>query len=328
MSAFKPGARGSFCHGKATIARQPSFLKATMYTRRPILAPGFISNAATAFFACLALCTLSTSADAGVPECRNIRLEDLSANSCEVRGSVRCSAGCDQLGVYEKACATRLHTVCREECTLSPEQDCTDECTVECTDQCDAGVNITCTHNCFLECQGSCEEQCQGAEDEGRCRASCEATCDGECDIQCAPLINASCYEHCIECCDGSCQARANMDCQTTCQDQEFRDCEYEFRAECDASCEAEGALFCDGEYILAGGELLSCAQALIKRGSLQVEAQADGEASFDLTNLTNSNASSGGCSMQPQGGAQSAGWSLFGLGLLLGGLRRRRPSP
>jgi hypothetical protein len=217
---------------------------------------------------------LDTPARAGIPECRNLRLEDVLEGGCELRASGSCTASCDRLGIYEKACATKLHTVCRQDCTLDPNATCTESC----TDECDRGVNITCIHNCFGECVGSCDAQCDSAAEPSKCRATCEATCDGECDVQCRPLVDGDCYEHCIECCGGSCKAQINMDCQETCQEEEFESCEYELEAECSGSCDIDGALFCDGEYMLSGPDMTACVQALVARGTLDVNANAEGE--------------------------------------------------
>lgn len=256
------------------------------------------------------------SAQAGVPECGNLRLEDVG--SCEVKGNVQCQAGCNQLGVYKKACATKLHTVCRSECTLSADATCTDSCTERCSADCDIGVNVICVHNCFGECVGACDVQCAAASDREQCQATCEATCDGECDIKCRPLVDGSCYQHCIECCGGSCTAQANMDCQTTCQDEEFEDCEYEFRADCDGSCSGSGALFCDGEYVLSGGEIPACVEALAARGIGTVSLS--GEESFEVK----PGAASGGCSVggAPGLAGRLAAWALLPV---LWGARRRR---
>ena len=80
-------------------------------------------------------------AEAGIPECGDMRLEDVS--SCEVRGNVECQASCDDLGIYKKACATKLQKVCREECVLDPEPTCTDECTEVCNRDCDIGIPVS-----------------------------------------------------------------------------------------------------------------------------------------------------------------------------------------
>jgi hypothetical protein len=267
----------------------------------------------------LALLGMSLRASAGIPECNNVRLEDVTSSGCELRASGQCSVSCDRLGIYKKACATKLHTVCREDCTLSANPTCSDSCTVSCQSECDRGVSITCQHNCFNECHGSCDAKCDGAADVAQCRASCEATCDGECDIQCRPVVDGDCYTHCIECCGGSCKAQANMDCQTTCQDREFEDCEHELEIDCSASCDVDGALFCNGEYILSGQELPGCVQALISRGTLQANAQAQGEVSLGSLPKTK-----GGCALGalPAAGVSSGG-ALALLALL--GLGRRR---
>lgn len=84
------------------------------------------------------------------------------------------------------------------------------------------------------------------------------------------------------------------------------------------ASCSGDGALFCDGEFVLAGDELNACINALIElgmdelEGSLNFESTAGGFCSV-----------SGSASEDDFGGA--AGFAL-GLGLLgFGWYRRRR---
>ena len=80
----------------------------------------------------LCLVALPSIARAGIPECRNLRLEDITSGGCELRASADCNVSCDRLGIYKKACATKLHNVCRTDCTLSADVTCTDECTVSC----------------------------------------------------------------------------------------------------------------------------------------------------------------------------------------------------
>jgi MYXO-CTERM domain-containing protein len=248
-------------------------------------------------------------ARAGVPECGGVRVED--ALNCEIRGNVDCNVGCESLGVYKVACATKLHKVCRSQCTLDPEATCTDNCTVSCKEQCDAGINITCSHNCFAECRGSCDLTCADAADPSQCRAECEATCDGECDLQCPTAVDGQCYTHCIECCDGSCTAQVNMDCQTTCQDESFESCEYEFKADCQGSCSGDGALFCDNKFVLAGDKIPACVQAMVARGidAVDLRASADVAAKASLCQV---------------GGSESGG-ALAILGMGLWGWWRRR---
>ncbi len=268
---------------------------------------------------------LPQTAAAGIPECGGIRLE--TAGSCTIKGSVDCTANCDELGIYKKSCATQLHNVCREECTLLADPMCTGGCTESCLESCDLGVNVICQHNCFGECVGSCEASCEGATDQVQCMASCEATCDGECDVQCA-VVDGGCVEHCIECCGGSCTAQANMDCQTTCQDEEFETCEYDLKVDCMAQCSGEGALFCDGEYIaVTEADLTACVNALIAIGveaidlTVDVDVDVDGDSKGDI----DIDGSGGGfCTFDPTGGA--GGWGLAAL-LGLAWVRRRRHS-
>lgn len=285
---------------------------------------------------------LSSTVWAGVPECNNLRLEGVGA--CEIRGELDCAASCEDIGVYKKACATKLQTVCSRTCTLEGDATCTDDCTESCAKACDRGENVICIHNCFGECTGGCDLECEGDVDPERCRASCEANCDAECDISCKPLVDGDCYEHCTECCHGSCTAQANLSCQNVCQEKEFEECEYEFRADCDASCSGEGALFCDDEYVVSGKELPDCAGALVTLGLASVdgwaEAEVDlgaGEVEIDLgaglgtKSGENNDSSSGssssrpGCSVAPRSSRDvvfAAG--LFGLMALAAFARRR----
>ena len=89
-------------------------------------------------------------ASAGPKECNYIRIKELK--NCEVVLSGTCTASCDELGIYDTACATKLQTVCGDQCTLSANPTCTDGCTTQCQTDCDAGINVICSHNCFAEC--------------------------------------------------------------------------------------------------------------------------------------------------------------------------------
>ncbi len=293
-----------------------------------------IHSPSTLLSSALLLCSVvvPSVALAAIPECRNLRLEDVTTGGCELQASADCNVSCDRLGIYKKACATKLHNVCRTDCTLSADVTCTDECTVSCESECDRGVSITCIHNCFAECVGSCDATCSDAADPAQCRATCEATCDGECDIQCRPVVDGDCYTHCIECCGGSCKAQANMDCQTTCQDEEFESCEHEFEAECSGSCDVDGALFCNGEYMLSGPDMVDCVQALVARGTLEASVQVGGGISLGSSGnnpgpaaLSNDAKASAGCHTSAGPSKVWGGAPLLGL-LALARLRRRRP--
>lgn len=271
-------------------------------------------------------------AQAGIPECGNIRLEDAAA--CELQVSGGCEASCAELGIYKKACATQQFERCtKTECTLKAELTCQDPCTDACERACDLGANINCQHNCFGECVGACDGRCADADSPENCRASCEATCDGECDAKCVG-VDGDCYYHCTECCHGSCSAEANLDCQERCQLEEMEVCEHELRVDCSAACDVDGALFCDGEFVISGSQkLTACAEALLARGLLDlgleaqaralVDDQSSGGTSVDVRGSADSAA--GGCRLAP---ATTPAGDAYGLGLLglgLTWLGRRR---
>lgn len=217
---------------------------------------------------------LSTAlpASAGLPECGNIRFEGLS--NCEVRLSAQCSASCSELGIYKTACATKLVQTCGPQCTLSANATCSDSCTVQCKSDCDNGINVICSHNCFAECTTTRDASCKGKADAEQCAATWDANCDSECGAKCV-TVDGGCYQHCIECCDGSCTADANMDCQQVCQTNQIEQCKQEFRASCEASCSGDGALFCNGEFIIAGSQIEACINALAAQG-VTVKAEAN----------------------------------------------------
>lgn len=258
---------------------------------------------------------------AGVPECNNVRFDDVFASSakCEVRVNATCTAGCSELGIYKTACATKLVTTCGPQCMLSAMPTCTDGCTVQCKSDCDNGVNVICAHNCFSECTTNRETSCGANADPEQCRATWNANCDKECDSKCV-TVDGACYQHCVECCDGSCTADSNMVCQDACVTNQVETCQQEFRANCEASCNAEGALFCDGQFIIAGSQLKPCMEALIAQG-FTVKAEANVTIGPDGIN---GDLSAGFCSYGPdQKGSLVAPFAL--LAIAAGWFTRRR---
>ncbi len=256
-------------------------------------------------------------ANAGMPECGNIRFEGLS--NCEVRVTAACDASCSELGIYKTACATKLVTTCGPQCTLAAVPTCTDSCTVSCKSDCDNGINVICAHNCFDECTVTRDASCAGKTDTAQCAATWNANCDKECGAKCV-TVDGGCYNHCIECCDGSCTADANMDCQDVCQTNQIEQCKQEFRANCSASCSGDGALFCNGEFIIAGSQLESCMNALIAQG-ITVKAEANVTIGPDGIN---GDLSAGLCSYSPDNkGSLAAPFALFAMAA--GWFARRR---
>jgi hypothetical protein len=256
-------------------------------------------------------------ASAGVPECGNIRFEGLS--NCEVRVTADCNVSCSELGIYETACATKLVPVCKSECTLSATPTCTDSCTTQCKSDCDNGINVICSHNCFAECTAGRDVKCAASAEGAQCAATWDANCDAECGAKCV-TVDGGCYQHCVECCHGSCTADANMECQTTCQNEVFKDCEHEFRANCDASCTGDGALFCNGEYIIAGSQISACVKALAAQG-IQVKAEANVSIGPDGIN---GDIAAGLCTYSP-GKKASLAAPFAAFAVVAGWLARRR---
>jgi hypothetical protein len=82
-----------------------------------------------------------------------------------------------------------------------------------------------------------------------------------------------TCQEKCQQSCHGVHTAKVNMDCQLKCYTVErYTSCEAKLTGGCQTQCQAQqGALFCDGQYIDAGGNLQQCIDAL-KDGSFFVE--------------------------------------------------------
>jgi MYXO-CTERM domain-containing protein len=154
----------------------------------------------------------------------------------------------------------------------------------------------------------NCDSQCAGATNRDECKASCESTCAHDCKVKCDELpVDARCVEHCNQCCLGSCTAQANFDCQIDCQAPDFSACRQRLADACSAGCTGAGALFCDGQFVVAGDAIQQCLAALQEMG---VEAHVEFKASART-----------GCSTGAAGGAGAALVMVL-LGLLW---RRRR---
>ena len=75
----------------------------------------YIKHRCLTFFASSALalaCLWPSFAQAGIPECGGLRLED--AFSCEIQGDLNCEANCEDLSIYKKGlCNHAPHGVSR-----------------------------------------------------------------------------------------------------------------------------------------------------------------------------------------------------------------------
>lgn len=259
----------------------------------------------------------STAVAKTIGECGDVQVS--KATRCSVKLTLGCAEGCGPRRML-KACATQGVPACREVCHEQPGMICTGDCGGTCEDRCKVD-DLVCQKGCATECLATCADHCDDAADPGHCRAVCEANCGSECDVQCAELpADARCLEHCFQCCSGSCTAQANIVCQTECQEGGLVGCQDGLAEACHAGCDADGALFCDGQFIMAGVEMSACIVAL-KSHSVPVELDTDVSLGGVVDAANELGLSSKGCTTQP--GADSHGlWMLLALGLV--GLRRR----
>lgn len=282
---------------------------------------------AAALLVPLALILEPEPALAGLVQCNDLRLEDLSLGDCQLSAGADCQQLCGLPGAYRMACATDLHLACRETCNHAPSSTCTEPCTESCAQECERGSSVQCAQSCFGKCAVECDARCEGVPDPDQCLAICEATCDGECDVRCRPLVDERCYTHCVGDCGGSCAAQENLECQTACQEKQFAGCEHLLQAQCTASCGAEGALFCDGQYMLSGGELRGCARELVERGildtgaSVHLDWSAAGHA--ERGNLAELHPVNANCNVSRVSGGFSGCWLLALAALACRRLRR-----
>jgi hypothetical protein len=113
------------------------------------------------------------------------------------------------------------------------------------------------------------------------------------------------------------------MDCQTTCQEEEFEDCEHELEVECSGSCDVDAALFCNGEYVLAGDDLQTCVQALVAKGTLEASAVAEVQLGGAGPSNAKASCASAPGSVDGSGGSGAIGWAAV-LSGIAGWVRRR----
>lgn len=211
---------------------------------------------------------------------------------------------------FEGACRSQCEPVsfvgaCSGQCEANVEAYCNAECTGSCLTECqvDPG-HFDCHASCTADCEARAYASCGG---DSECLATAEGHCEVECGAQCEYVPpSASCETKCEASCHGSCEVDANVDC--------YVECSVELQGGCEVDCDTpSGALFCDGQYIPVE-DLPECLDYLLNNFDLDVEAEAEGHASFNL-----------GCSTA--GGRSAAGglaaWLLV-LGLVA--WRRRRP--
>jgi hypothetical protein len=260
-------------------------------------------------------------ARAGIGACGDIHVE--AEAMCEVVApGIECEGMCEPLSV-RAACAASLAADCRGECPELPSVECSGSCMGGCEAECtnlEPG-EFDCQGSCEADCGGRCAASCNANEDRAGCEASCQGSCGASCEGHCnVELPEADCMAHCEASCEGSCEADANFECQVDCQAMGQADCEADVSGGCDVQCQGEeGALFCDGQYVDHGNNLDECLAALREGLDIEVQAEASGMASAEL---------SSDCAAARPGAARAPGaglaWSLLAVSVLARRLRRR----
>ncbi len=263
-------------------------------------------------------------AQAGIDACGDIFVE--AEAECElVPPGVNCDVRCTPFSV-EAACAARLRAECAADCDADASVECTGTCRASCQAECqvDPG-DFECRGSCQADCEGGCTSSC--ADGDTRCRASCQAVCSASCDGRCEGVPpSADCSGRCEASCSGSCEAEANIDCQIECQSAGYVDCQVDVQGDCQTACDLrQGALFCDGQFIDHGDNLVECIESLIELLDIRVVGYANGEC-----NGNSCEGEAGGsisCGVSRDGGSDGAApaWALVGLAAVAGMARARR---
>lgn len=211
-------------------------------------------------------------------DCGNI---DVSANAnCKVLAMGECTAQCTPINV-SAACDAKLQASCSGQCNASADVMCTSSCNTTCMGDCNGNPgSFDCEGACKAQCNGDCTSRCSASADRAQCTASCQANCSATCSGQCKGTPpSATCMAKCQACCSGSCTAKVNAQCQIDCSAMGHAQCVVDVEGGCKAQCsKPEGAIFCDGKYIDAGGNLQKCMEAL--NAVLNVKVDASGSCS------------------------------------------------
>ncbi|HQP38115.1 MAG TPA: hypothetical protein PLI95_23185 [Polyangiaceae bacterium] len=236
----------------------------------------------TPFLASLALAipmlATSPASAADLSSCGNI---NVSANAqCELVVDVdACKAKCTPISA-EMSCSVEAYGSCDGECQATLPS-----CDVSCNGTCEGSCtgnpgSFDCQANCQGTCEGDCSGKCASDANKSECEASCKATCQGECKASCeATPPSADCKGKCEGSCKGSCNAEARMDCQVDCQGKLMGECKGKIEGGCEVQCsKPDGALFCNGSYVDAGGNLESCMNALEAALNIKVSGHASAD--------------------------------------------------
>ncbi len=269
-----------------------------------------------------------TACAASLADCGNI---DVNMNA---KCNVMAEGGCTVADCKPLACSASLYADCKGQCSV-PSVSCEGSCQGTCEADCKVKGSIDCSANCQGRCNADCSGQCtsQCASDankttcEANCKGTCKASCQGECNANCDVVPpSADCTASCTGSCKGSCTATGNLACHMTCRAKGEATC----TGGCEVACsEPRGAIFCDGQFIDAGGNAQSCITALTDtiKAAIKMDATASGSAACEngTCEVEGEAKASASCAMTP---ANSNRGTWFGLGLfgaVTAGLIRRR---
>ena len=119
------------------------------------------------------------------------------------------------------------------------------------------------------------------------------------------------------------------MSCQVQCQEASYAQCKNAFTQTCTTQCnQAEGAVFCDGNYVDVGGNLVECVNALNAILTSKIQLSASGSGSCQGNQCTGTGTAKASCAATPApapSGPLAAFGALFGLAVAAGIRRAKR---
>lgn len=269
-----------------------------------------------------------TASAASLADCGNV---DVNMNAtCNVMAEGACTAA----DCAPVACSATLYADCKGTCSVpdvSCEGSCQGTCEADCTAKGSIDCSADCKGRCTGDCTGKCTAQCASDANKSTCQANCEGTCkascQGECNANCDVVQpSANCTSACQGSCKGSCTATGNLACHMTCRAKGEATC----TGGCEVACsQPRAAIFCDGQYIDAGGNAQSCITALTNTIEAAIEYDATSSGSAACANgsceAKGEAQASASCAMSPAGSSRGTWFGLGLLGVVTAGLIRRR---
>ena len=267
-------------------------------------------------------------ARAGISACGNI---DVRADAhCELVAQSACTTKCTDTS-FEQCCAAKLEAECNTQCDATADASCTSSCESDCSTKCTPSPgSFDCDTDCGGRCKASCSGSCSSSNNQTDCEASCGACCNDHCDTKCTAVPPSDdCTTKCNTSCSATCTAQANASCQVQCQAASYPQCKNAFVRTCTTQCnQPEGGLFCDGNYVDVGGNLVQCVDALNAILTSKIEITASGTTTCQGNQCSGSGTAKASCAASPTpapGGPLAAFGALLGVGIAAAARRRSR---